>query len=405
MLWLFCRVIPERWFVIIALLFIINYLLYGYKAKHPLKFTIWSGIIMGMGLATKFNFLPLLFLPFLLINSNKNRLIYAGTGIASFFCFLLKIIKKFGYYRDFITSIATHDGFYGQGSNRMFDPARMKYGFSQICEAAPELMLVILAIVAAIALAIFFRKKEKTNRDILLFVGTFFIILLQIIMVSKHFKDTYILPTITFYPLFLFLFDNFIHKIGGYKKWTTLFVILLFTVSTGFTANHVIKNEKYRKRGIAQRETLRTYVSDHLPLNTLWFVEPTWESAPYVENGIVYGLCYSYCGKNYLSELMNVNPNIITYINSEDYVAIWRRHNIPIDSLVVTNVPIHIYSSPGRNAGMLMEILEKAAQRNNVMMTADTLFSNNERREHIIRMQNQQSEQVWKTENFIPIIN
>ena len=55
---IFCRVIPERWILITSILFIIIYLQYGYNHRQPLKFAIWSGIVMGMGMATKFNFLP-----------------------------------------------------------------------------------------------------------------------------------------------------------------------------------------------------------------------------------------------------------------------------------------------------------------------------------------------------------
>ncbi|MDR2973031.1 MAG: glycosyltransferase 87 family protein [Bacteroidales bacterium] len=398
MLTLFNRVIPERWFMVIALLFIIAYLLYGYKDKHPLKFAIASGVIMGMGLATKFNFLPILFLPFLLINSNKNRLVYAATGIASFFLFLLPIIKKFGDYRDFIKSIATHDGIYGQGAERMFDLERLRTGFIQVFESAPELIFVIFAIIAALFFAILYRKKEKTNREILFFSGFLFIVLFQILMVSKHFKNTYLIPLITFYPIFLFLFDNFMHKIGTGKKWSLLPAILLFIICIGYTSTRLIENEKYREYWITQRESLRTYVSENLPKNALWFVEPTWESAPYVENGIVYGLCYSHCNKKYIYELIHKNPNILSYKDSK--VLIWQRYEVLIDSLVVTNTPIHLYSSPGRNAETLMEILESAAQRNGVTFTTDTLFSNSELRSHIIVMQNKQSEQNWKTENY-----
>ena len=405
MLWMFCRVFPERWLVIVAFLFIIVYLLYGYKDKHPLKFAIWSGIVMGMGLATKFNFLPLLFLPFLLINSNKNRLIYTVSGIASFFFFLLPIIKRFSQYRRFITAIATHDGFYGQGAERMFDPMRMKNGFFQILETAPELVFIFFAILVALIFATIYRKKENGNRDILFFTGMFFIIALQITMVSKHFKDAYLVPLISIYPFFLFLLDEFIYKTGNGKKWTPYPVILLLIVFTSLTANHFLKNEKYRKQEMDERKTMQVYVSEHFPANTLWFVEPTWERAPYEENGIVYGLCYSYCGRNYANALINKNPNIITYDNSEDTVGIWRRYSFPVDSLVITNVPIHIFSSPCRNAKMLMEILEKAALRNNINISTDTLISNEKTESHIIVMQNKESEKIWKTENFIHTID
>lgn len=89
LLMVFCRVYPERWLFITSILFIIVYLTCGYNKQKPLTFAIASGIIMGMGLATKFNYLPLLILPLLLMCDYKHRLIYIGTSIFIFFCFYI----------------------------------------------------------------------------------------------------------------------------------------------------------------------------------------------------------------------------------------------------------------------------------------------------------------------------
>ena len=400
MLWMFYRVFPERWLVIVALLFIIAYLLYGYKERKPLKFAIWSGIIMGMGMATKFNFLPILILPFLLIHSNKNRLIYAGTGIASFFFFLLPVIKKFGDYRRFITSIATHDGIYGQGAERMFDPAKMKESISQIFNVAPELMFVIFAIIAAIILAVLYRKTHKTNINILFFTGMFFIVLLQIVMVSKHFKNTYLIPVFTIYPLFLFLLDDFIHKIIPSKIWKLTPVVLLFVIFTGFSTKQVFEDIKPISENIAQRETMRKYVSENLPPNAFWFVEPTWESAPYVENGIIYGLCYCHHREDYAPVLMNKNPNLLVHSDDEGLNNIWKEKEIRINGIITTGIPVYVYSSPGRNADALIKVLEAAAERNQVVLTVETVFSNDYLKSHIIAVQNKQSQDVLSTEKL-----
>jgi hypothetical protein len=388
MLWLFCRVIPERWLIMAVLLFIIVYLLYGYKNRHPLKFAVWSGIIMGMGLATKFTFLPILFLPLLLIDTNKNRLIYAGSGIASFFFFLLPIIGKLGDYRRFLTAIATHDGIYGQGEARMFDPERTKESFFQIFHVAPELRLVIFAIVVAVILSIIYRKKQNTNRNILFFTGMFFIVSLQIVMVSKHFKGTYLMPIYTIYPLFLFLLDDFFCKMGSSKKWTSVPVILLFVTFTGFSAKQTIKDIEPMKEQIIQREEMRQYVLEHVPINAFWFVEPTWESAPYVENGIYYGLCYCHRRDNYIPALVNKNPNIIIYGETEEQSKIWGKNPVCFDSIVSTAIPVYVYSTPGRNAEALINILKTAAERNQAMLIVDTMYSNYNLNSHIISIQN-----------------
>jgi len=403
MTWLFCRVIPERMLVIVAMLFVIVYLLYGYKNKHPLKFAIWSGVIMGMGLATKFNFLPIILLPFFLINSNKNRGIYALTGIASFFVFLLPIMKRFNEYKRFITSMATHDGLHGGGAERMFDPAKMKHNFFQVFETVPELILIIFAIVAAIFLAFLFRKKLETGKQIVLFIGILFIITFQLVMVSKHFKGSYMTPLVAMYPLFLFLLDEFIQRISSYKKWAFIPVMLIVIVCIGGTTKLTIMDTKSIIENLKKDEPTIQFASTQIPPKSLWLIDPTWMSAPFVENGIVYGLCYVYNTHEYRAELMNLNPNVITW-RTEDIVLFWRRYFVPIDSMVVTGTPIHLYASRDRDTETLVKLLNKVALRNNVTLSIDTLFSNHKTDSHFIVMQNHHSQKEWNSEDFIPPI-
>jgi len=397
------RIIPERWIIIVSLLFIIIYLLYGYKDRHPLKFAIWSGVIMGMGMATKFNYLPIIFLPFFLTNSNKNRLIYATTGIASFFFFMIPVIKKIRYFSDFIIAIATHDGIYGGGEKRMFDPERVKTGFVQIFDLTPTLAFLIFAIVTAIIVAIIYKKKYNTNRQILLFSGILFVVLLQMIMVAKHFNSYYMLPLITIYPFILLIFDDFVQEMGGRKKWTLLPVILFFIIFISFTTKQTFFELQSEKRSRIERKIELQFVSDNLPANTLWFVDPSWQRAPYVENGIIFGLHYIHWPIYYFVELMNKNSNLISYNSSEETALIWHGRQIIIDSVVVTGTPIHLYSTEGRITGTLMEILKKAAQRNDVNLNIDTIFSNHKLNSHIIVMQNLYSHKEWKAEEFISL--
>ncbi|HNW51105.1 MAG TPA: hypothetical protein PKH79_08490, partial [Prolixibacteraceae bacterium] len=67
-IWLFSRVNPDVFFVIVTTLFILIYLKFGYKEYSSRKFAIWGGVVMGLGFATKFNYLPILILPFIFIH-------------------------------------------------------------------------------------------------------------------------------------------------------------------------------------------------------------------------------------------------------------------------------------------------------------------------------------------------
>ena len=187
LLLIFCRVYPERWLVITSILFIIIYLSYGYNKRKPFTFAIASGIVMGMGLATKFNYLPLLILPLLLMDNYKHKLIYVDTCVLSFFVFILPIINRFKDYWDFIIGIATHDGIYGKGQERMFNPDIISENIVQVIKATPEVLFFLITLFTLVVIVIIKKKKTREINYALFFSGSICIILFHV-LVFEHCK-------------------------------------------------------------------------------------------------------------------------------------------------------------------------------------------------------------------------
>lgn len=400
LIWFFCRVNPDRFFMLIGLLFTLVYLKHGFENRLPQKFAMWSGTVMALGLATKFNFLPLLFLPLLFIKTNKNRLIYIGSGIVSFIIFIAPIISKFGQYRRFVESIFNHDGLYGSGESRVLNLQKMSANIGEIFRLNPELLIIILVLIVLLFVAIRKRTTE-TKKFILPFAGMLAIIGLQIIMVSKHFKNYYLAPTFIFYGFMFFIFAIFLNKILQKKGTVILLSALLPALFLIITAEKSIHDYPAIANQISQREKIRNFVDAEISKNDFWFVEPTWESGPYVENAIVYGL--SYCGHRteYLPQLIKTNPNIITYEGNNEPVMAWRCAPISLDSVVATGKNIHIYSTSGRNAGTLLQMVKDAASRNNFQLSVDTIFSDSETQSEIIQVKATNSASKWKPENIL----
>ncbi len=394
LMWLFCRVNPDRFFLISGLIFILIYLKHGYENRSPRKFALWSGTAMALGLATKFNFLPVLILPLLLIGTNKNRLIYIGSGMVSFFIFIAPIITKFDEYFRFLTSIFKHDGLYGGGESKVLNFQKMTDSTFEIFRLNPELLVLIIVLIVLIVIAI--RKKDKGIRKFsFLFAGYLFIIALQILMVSKHFKNYYLAPTFIIYGFMFFTISNFLS--GVMKKQNHLILVsnilpLLFILAT---VTKVINDYPLISQQIDHRNKISAFVDTKITKADYWFIEPTWESGPNVENAIVYGL--SYCGHrvDYLPQLMSVNPNVITYEDNTEQVKLWRGESVSLDSIVATGTNIHIYSTPGRHASILVQMVKDAASRNNLELSIDTVFSDRETQNEIIRIKALNSNSRW----------
>lgn len=378
------RAIPERWFVITTTLFVLTYLQHAYQYKNPVRFAIWSGVVMGMGLATKFNYLPLLLLPLFILRHNKLRAIYAGATAASFFVFILPIINRFKEYREFITSIAKHDGIYGGGEPRVINPESFRQGLSSIFQHTPELAIWIGIIAAALIVSLYYLKKRHTGSYALIFGGFLAIILLQLVIVAKHYKAVYMAPLHSLYGFILFTISLFLFELFPKKWWQVVFITALFALFGYYNIHRINRDFPYTKQYLEQREEIRNFVDQKIPENAAWFVEPSWLDGPHVENGFVFGLSYSRQRHKYLPELTQVNPNLVTYEWNPDEVKLWRGQTVDLDSIIMGGTTLYVYDTPGRHPQLLIEMVQKAAERNKASLLVDTLFSQYETKSHIL---------------------
>jgi DNA-binding helix-hairpin-helix protein with protein kinase domain len=98
---------------------------------------------------------------------------------------------------------------------------------------------------------------------------------------------------------------------------------------------------------------------------------------------------------------MAVNPNTVTYEDNIEQVKLWRGTPVSLDSVVATGKNIHIYSTPGRHASTLMQMVKDAANRNKFELSVDTIFSDSETQNEIIRMKALNSNSRWTPNSII----
>lgn len=392
---IFPRVFPERWLAVSTLLFIVVYLKYGYQNRNLLKFAIWSGVVMGMGFATKFNYLPIILLPLFMIKTTKHKLIYAGSGIASFLLFVSPIIRRFNEYRNFIKGIATHDGIYGQGESQMFNVEVMKQNLFSVLDVAPELAVIVTMLLVCLVLCLIFRKRTSPEYGILFFIGSLFVVAIQLLMVAKHFKNYYLVPLMTIYPLLFFVTIESVNKLFG-KKWLAFPVYAIVLILMLFSVKRGVDYYPDCKAALELREAQFNAFAENVPSDAVLFVEPTWESAPFVENGLIYG--FSYCRNKhvYYDQLVKSYPNVITYEGNENMVRSWRIKDVFLDSIVTTGRSLFIYSTPGRSADKMMTMVRDVADVNNFEMSIDTVFAQYETQSYIISMKAENVSSDWK---------
>ncbi|MDO9257953.1 MAG: hypothetical protein Q7U54_20740, partial [Bacteroidales bacterium] len=132
---------------------------YSSLNKENKWFALLFGLLAGFGMATKFTFLPLLVIPFIVLKGNRNKVVYLGTIIPSFILFTLPAAHDYKVMFKWLLSIASHTGIYGQGSNGIIDAKEYVQSISKICMANKPMLFALLA--SLYLLIILFVKSRR----------------------------------------------------------------------------------------------------------------------------------------------------------------------------------------------------------------------------------------------------
>ncbi len=402
---------PDRILVMYNLVLIGLTIKLLFTQNYPVqKYAILTGILMGIGFATKFNFLPVLILPFLLIPDRRNRTIYGLTVIGAFFISVLPILNKFKDFRRFISGVASHDGLYGGGSQQMINWKSFVQNFIDLLIANPA-YLVVLLLTLVILILYFFQpaKYQDDKRPFIALMGFVIASVVGFILVSKHFKIYYFAPVLSLTAFAFYLIWRILGNYQGPSKMRgvtrilnhpslgIVFLVLLTGISLiGFSA-------QCRSRVETRDANLltRKFYAGQVTKKDLMFIEPTWMAGPMVENALVYGISYVAHRQQFYSIYQELYPNVITWEGADKVPGHFRTAETDPESLIFCGNDLYIYSSPGRNAGQLINYLDTLAARSGTYLTKDTAFVNPRNEERVIRIRNAEN---WKTLSEIKAI-
>lgn len=187
---------PEPILISVSLLFSVLVLrtLRGDITKFAFRYCIAFGLLSGLGMACKINFLPVLVVPLFLFESWRTRLMYLAATAGFFLIFILPILTP-GHLQNmlgFALNMTTRKGPYGSGAVGFLSPLRLLAN-AQVLLMTDWLFFVIV-LVAAGALALRVAGLTGARRRILIAVTVGE--LLQIAMVVRQPESRYLIPAL-----------------------------------------------------------------------------------------------------------------------------------------------------------------------------------------------------------------
>ena len=219
----------ESVFMIVMNLF--NLLLlrfYFFKTKQgEFSNTLWLAFICGLGLATKFNFLAILFLAFLIVPFRLKPLFIVSSLFSFIFC-TIPIVGKYPKFFKWIAGMLEHSSRYGSGPKGFLDPKLFISNLGQIIHLEGFFVIIASAFFFGFTILLIKNYKNKCAR----FIGALtFCCLLQTLITAKHYSLHYLLSGIALFSSILPLFYLFLkNKIKLLKIFTTLLIVLFVAI-------------------------------------------------------------------------------------------------------------------------------------------------------------------------------
>lgn len=383
------RYSPDRFMTVILLLFFMVYLQYRFKPTFGAKkFALYSGLIMGAGLMTKFNFAPLLLIPLILLPNWKRRGTYLLALLGSAVLLFLPVSSKYRKFWDIISGLITHKGLYGSGEKGLLDTTRFMDHIVEIFSSHPSFTLITLLSLIALGVSVFGPNLRKKNREEFLFLAaSLTAIAAGLVMTAKHYKGYYALPVLSLIPLMLFSLLRIMDGISRIRNprliSTGLFVLLLVFPLISLVRHYTVPNEDLRAKQL-DREVIQREIGpeDHV------LIIPNWKSTAMIENAMVLGVSYFHHRWRFAELFERVYPRVLTWEGTEAPIQHMRMRDANLREIWNNETELYLYATPDLNAEQVCSSLEHRAADAGIGITRDTVYTSLHTGAHLIRYRN-----------------
>lgn len=385
MLTLPLRYNPDRMLSVVVMILVGICLQLMHDSKVSVKrFSIQSGVLLGVGTIMKFTFLPFTIFPFLVLRRWKDRWRYVCIFFLTAVICLIPIHKRLPQMWVFLRDLLMHDDLYGQGNENAFNLSKMSYHAQLlISHNYGVILLLLISMVGVLFWSIKSKNKPYDWWNTRIMLGIASAVLISAFMVAKHYKNYYIIPSLASVSFIYFLMLQLLSQTnyGILKKIGGLCYFLVVVFGLGQS----IQKYKGLEESNAPYWLSEAYVRNHIAPDDYIFVEPGWTASPIPAGALVFGMSYVHHHNQYYNHIMRYYPNILTWEGADRPMMHFRMTETDMASVFKSGRSIYVFDNPDRNAAALMSYIEKHADQQKVEMRMDTVFRNKAIGEHIIR--------------------
>ncbi|MCB0397147.1 MAG: hypothetical protein KDD36_10855, partial [Flavobacteriales bacterium] len=380
------RFMPERLMFVMAIILTGTILPAIFSEISPKRFSLKTGIIGGISLATKITTAPWLLLPLVILPSRKWRKNYGLITAATFLVCILPILGRFRDFINFIKHLITRDGQYGEGEAHILSSSE---AFSNLFEILNDnlLLLVMLLIQMIVVVRLWIRKKPEEMRLRNIFTALTVVMLTGVAILLKHYKNYYILPVSELSALAILMYYVLI------KKWftsktaqsilhgTVIVCVLLALLPEVKRLNQFRKDQ--RSRGM-----FTGFIQKHVGPEDYFIHTNSWQGGPVPQTGLLYGQAFVRHQNKTFNRLEPLYGNTLTYHGAGQPPRYLSVIDVDGEALIKSGKDIYFYHEPARDGHPVKQYLDSLATAHQVHISTDTVYRNPLTQQFLLRTRN-----------------
>jgi hypothetical protein len=327
----FTKVSPEPVLLVaVAAMVLLVLRFYFQKKNNEGKSAVYFALVCGFGLATKATFLPLVIIPFLLLDGKAVRKRFLMYIFPFFLLFSLPAIPQYPHMAKWFLGLTAHTGTYGEGGWGVINPIRYINDLAAICVSNPILFVTLLASALIIIVTILrsaFREEFKHNLIFRTLTALTAAHLAGILMVAKHYHaNHYLVPELCLMATsWVFIFFYLREKLPvRYRKAFSFVPVLLILATAGIVImnrNYLqAANEGYKRSNTDYDKMMQLLDNEYKDYTRTYFY-PT-SINPY--SALRWGNVYSRF--NHTKALKELYPDAYFFDSRTNYFSLWETH-------------------------------------------------------------------------------
>jgi hypothetical protein len=357
------RIMPDRFGFMLTFLIVVSVLrLLNEQKLNSSKQAIGMGSLTGIAIATKVIFIPVLFVPLVVL---KKRFLFVTFLILGFLAGVSPILGRLEDFRNFVDKVMHHDGIYGAGAERIFN-MEMIWNNLKLITTVNLSMTLCLSLVL-VTLVYKFISKKRFDNDALFLIGYCIAVTIAVIMVAKHFKNYYLVPALIMSGSALFVV---------YKNWTSQEMRILitgFAFLFGLTSvRSQLQVASIKKTEIEKRRNVENIVNNSRMSSDYFLIKPEWSWGPAKEYGLIFGLSYVRHRDRYEENIRKNLSSILSFEGSDRELRSMRVYAVPDKDIV--DKSLLTVDQDGRPAADIISYMESRWE----LLNIDTLILPNE---------------------------